>query len=128
MDKQPRCVLLAEPHHGLAEGVRALLATAFEAVVMVADRVSLFEAAGRLAPLLAVVDLGLARPDVASFLVSLRTRNPGLPVLFISVHDERTVAQSAIAAGADGFVVKRDIGTKLLPQVEGLLRSPRCRA
>jgi len=120
--------LLAEPHHGLAEGVRALLATAFEAVVMVADRVSLFEAAGRLAPLLAVVDLGLARPDVASFLVSLRTRNPGLPVLFISVHDERTVAQAAIAAGADGFVVKRDIGTKLLPQVEGLLRSPRCRA
>jgi two-component system secretion response regulator SsrB len=121
-------VLLAEPHHGLAEGVRALLASVADAVVMVADRASLFEAAGRLAPALAVVELGLGKPDVGSFLQGLRARCPGLPVIFISVYDETTVAQSVIAAGADAFVVKRDLGTKLLPQVEGLLRSPRCRA
>ena len=54
---QPRCVLLADAHHGLSEGVRRLLATAFEAIVMVADEVSLFEAAARLRSDLAVVDL-----------------------------------------------------------------------
>ena len=53
---QPRCVLLADAHHGLSEGVRRLLATAFEAIVMVADEVSLFEAAARLRSDLAVVD------------------------------------------------------------------------
>ena len=49
------CVLLADPHHGLSEGVRRLLATTFDAVVMVADEVSLFESAGRLQIDLAVV-------------------------------------------------------------------------
>ena len=32
-----RCVLLADRHHGLTEGVRGLLETSFDAVVMVAD-------------------------------------------------------------------------------------------
>jgi hypothetical protein len=34
------CVLLADPHHAVREGVRGLLATTFKAVVMVADEVS----------------------------------------------------------------------------------------
>ena len=33
-----RCVLLADRHHGLSEGVRGLLETVFEVVVMVAVR------------------------------------------------------------------------------------------
>ena len=119
---------MAEPHCGLADGVRALLATVVEAVVMVADRVSLVEAVERLAPVLAVVELSLAPPDIGGFLRSLRALNPGLPVVFISVHDEATVAQSVIAAGADAFIVKRDIGARLVPEIEALLKSPRCRA
>ena len=49
------CVLLADRHHGLSEGVRSLLETTFKAVVMVADEVSLFESAKRLPVALAVV-------------------------------------------------------------------------
>jgi hypothetical protein len=32
-----KCVLLADRHHGLSEGMRGSLETLFEAVVMVAD-------------------------------------------------------------------------------------------
>jgi len=59
--KRLSCVLLADRHHGLTEGVRGLLATAFGSVVMVADEGSLIEGAGRLQPEVAVVDLSLAR-------------------------------------------------------------------
>ena len=58
-------VLVADPHHGVSEGVRGLLATLFRAVVMVADEISLFESAGRLQCDLAVVDL-LARWQLAA--------------------------------------------------------------
>jgi len=51
------CVLLADRHHGLTEGVRGLLATMFDAVAMVADETSLFESTERLKPTVAVVDV-----------------------------------------------------------------------
>jgi len=54
-EKRLRCVLLADRHHGLSEGVRGLLETAFGTVVMVADEASLLEGANRLWPDAAVV-------------------------------------------------------------------------
>jgi len=59
--KIANCVLLADRHHGLTEGVRGLLETLFHTVVMVADEASLTETAARLQPEVAVVDLSLAR-------------------------------------------------------------------
>ena len=58
MDEQTiNCVLLADRHHGLTEGVRGLLESSFDAVVMVADETSLFQSAEQLQPAVAIVDL-----------------------------------------------------------------------
>lgn len=114
------CVLLADRHHGLAEGVRGLLETMFESVVMVADDASLLASAGRLQPELAVVDLSLGKQGDLRWLRALRARCPQLPVIALSVHDEATVRTAAIAAGADDVVLKRAIATDLLPAAERL--------
>jgi two-component system secretion response regulator SsrB len=116
-----KCVLLADRHHGLTEGVRGLLETVFEAVVMVADENSLFESAGRLQPTLAVVDLSLAHGDSLRWLQRLRARCPGLKILVLSVHDEPSVRRAVLEAGAEGFVLKRAIATELLPAVDAAL-------
>lgn len=116
-----KCVLLADRHHGLTDGVRGLLETMFEAVVMVADEPSLFETATRLQPTLAVVDLSLARSDNLGALHRLRARCPGLKILVLSVHDEPSVRQAVMGAGADGFVIKRALATELLPAVDAVL-------
>ena len=117
-DKPPSCVLLADRHHGLAEGVRGLLETAFGTVVMVADEASLLEAADRLQPDVAVVDLSLARDSGLGWLQALRQRCPDLKVIVLSVHDEQGVRRAAMEAGADAFVLKRAIATDLLAAVE----------
>lgn len=117
-DEQLSCVLLADRHSGLTEGVRGLLETAFGTVVMVADEASLLEGASRLRPDVAVVDLSLAAVSGLGWLRELRRRCPGLKVIVISVHDEETVRQAAMDAGADAFVLKRAIATDLLPAVE----------
>lgn len=117
----PKCVLLADRHHGLTEGVRGLLETTFDSVVMVADEASLFDAAARLCPQLAVVDLGLHRGSGLDWLQRLRRVSPGLKVILISVHDEPSVRAEALAAGADGFLPKRLIATDLLPMVDAVL-------
>jgi two-component system secretion response regulator SsrB len=119
-----KCVLLADRHHGLTEGVRSLLETMFNAVVMVADETSLAESAARLQPEVAVVDLSLARECGLHWLKQLHERCPGLKLVVLSVHDEPSVRQAALEAGALGFVLKRAIATDLLPTVEAVLGGP----
>jgi DNA-binding NarL/FixJ family response regulator len=117
-EKPLSCVLLADRHHGLTEGVRGLLETAFGTVVMVADETSLLEAANRLRPDVAIVDLSLARDNGLGWLRAVRQRCPNLKVIVLSVHDEQCVRRAAMEAGADAFVLKRAIATDLLPAVE----------
>ena len=112
------CVLLADRHHGLTEGVRGLLETAFGSVVMVADEASLLDGAARLQPEVAIVDLSLARDNGLGWLRELRQRCPDIKVIVLSVHDEQSVRSAAIEAGADAFVLKRTIATDLLPAVD----------
>ena len=117
-EKRLSCVLLADRHHGLTEGVRGLLETAFGSVVMVADEASLLDGAARLQPEVAIVDLSLARDNGLGWLRELRQRCPDIKVIVLSVHDEQSVRSAAIEAGADAFVLKRTIATDLLPAVD----------
>lgn len=119
------CVLLGERHYDLSQGVRGLLETTFSAVFMVADEPSLTEGAARLQPTLVVVDLGLAGGDLPRLLHKLREHAPTAKVLLLSVHDEDNVVSEALAAGADGLVLKREIATELLAAVDALLAGKR---
>lgn len=123
--RTPNCVLLADRHHRLSEGVRGLLETAFSKVFMVADQASLMEGAERLAPALVVVDVSLAQGNVSSLLHSIHDRAPAAKLLLLSVHDEPAVIDAAFAAGADGLVLKREIATDLMPAVDAVLAGGR---
>lgn len=111
------CVLLADRHHGLTERVRMLLESAFGSVAMVADASSLIEVADRLHPDVVVVDLALASHGDLGWLRAMRLRSPGLKVVALTVHDEETVRQAALRAGANAVVLKRAMATDLLPAV-----------
>jgi DNA-binding NarL/FixJ family response regulator len=124
-ERAASCVLLADRHHGLSEGVRGLLDTVFGTVFMVAGESSLIDGASRLRPAVVVVDLSIAGGDALGLLRRLRASAPDAKVLLLSVHDEPTVAESAISAGADGVVLKRSIATDLLPAVEAVLAKQR---
>lgn len=119
------CVLLGERHHDLSEGVRGLLETTFGAVFVVADEASLIEGAARLQPTLVVVDLALAAGDLPCLLDTLRKNAPSAKVLLLSVHDDGALVRDAMAAGADGLVLKRAIAAELLAAIDALLAGKR---
>jgi len=121
-EKTFKCVLLADRHHGLSEGLRGLLETTFETVVMVANETSLLTTATRLRPEAAVVDLSLAHCHDLQWLRSLRQSCPDLTLIVLSVHDEACVRQAALDIGADGFVLKRAVATDLLPAIDAALQ------
>ena len=102
-----------------------LLATRFDAVVMVADACSLIETAERVRPALLMVDLLLAKKNIAGLVSRLREISPGSRVIVVSVHAEPAVAQAVIEGGADGFLVKCALGSELIPAVDAVLRGER---
>ena len=121
----PRCVLLADRHHGLIEGIHGLLETTFATVVMVTDENSLMESANRMQPALVVADLSLGGSSDFGWLGLLLRQSPASKIIVLSVHDEPTVVQSAMEAGASGFVLKRTIATDLLTAVDAVLAGER---
>jgi DNA-binding NarL/FixJ family response regulator len=119
--KEIRCAILADRHLGLAERVRDILETEFEAVVMVGDEVSLFESARQLDVAVAVVDLSLPHSDGMGLIRRIRSRFPQLKLIALSVHPEKHVKLAAIAAEANGYVLKGSIATDLLPTIDAVL-------
>jgi len=121
-DRATRCVLLADRHHGLIEGVRGLLETAFGTVFMVGDEASLIDGVERLEPSVAVVDLALAGGNWLQLLRKLREGSPASKLIVLSLYDELSVVRAAMGAGADGFVLKRAIATEMLDAIAAVLR------
>jgi DNA-binding NarL/FixJ family response regulator len=115
------CVLLADRHHDLAEGVRDLLGSAFACVFTVGDAASLLEGTERLKPRVVIVDLQFAQGDLAAVLADIVQRSPGSKIVVLTVHDEPSVARAALRAGAHGVVVKRSIATDLLAAIDEVL-------
>ena len=120
-EKKHGRVLIADSHLEMLEGIRGLLETMFEAVVMVADQSSLLEAAERLQPDLVVVDLSLAASRGVNVVRRVKDHVPGVKVHVLSVHDEPAAVREVMAAGAAGYVLKRTAATDLIPAVEAAL-------
>lgn len=116
-------VVLADRHSPMLEGVRSLLEGRFQAVVMVADEASLFQAIQGLQPACVIVDVSFPLSDrSAGNVVSLlHELAPDLKLIALSVHDERAVAQRVLELGALGFIVKGSAVTDLLPAIEAVM-------
>lgn len=64
-------------------------------------------------PDLVLADLSLPGMNGLDLIERLTTRYPGLPVLVISGHDENVYVERALAAGARGYLDKKELGLKL---------------
>lgn len=114
-------VILADRHQDMLEGIRGLLETAFDTVLMVADIHSLINTAMKLDVDLAVVDLSLPVLNCDNIARQLKNLFPDLKLIVLSIHDEPTVLKEMLAAGAEGFVLKRSAATDLIPAVHAVI-------
>ena len=118
---RPR-VVLADDHPQTRALLRGLLETEFDVVNAVADGEALVEAAGLLAPDVVVTDIGMPKMDGISAASQILRRNPKIRVVFVSVHNERGVVKSGLAAGGLGYVLKLAAGDDLVPAVLAALQ------
>jgi DNA-binding NarL/FixJ family response regulator len=110
-------VILADRHPSMLEGIRRMLETEAESVLMVADEPSLMRALERTLPDLVIADLSFPIVGGGNVVRLLKKHHHDIRVIIVSVHDERAVANEVIEAGAEGFVLKRRTAIDLLPAI-----------
>ena len=114
-------ILIADAHPTMLAGVRVLLKGLFHVIFMVADEHSLADAIATNQPDLVLVDLSMPVSSGENVARLLHRLNPELRFIVLSVHDEKTVVDECLSAGASGFVLKRTAVTDLIPAVEAVL-------
>ena len=73
------------------------------------------------APDLAVVDIAMEGMDGIELTRRLKAQCPGLRVLIVSMHDDSYYVEAALAAGADGYVLKENADELMTKAVDELL-------
>jgi DNA-binding NarL/FixJ family response regulator len=85
------------------------------------DAQAAIHAIAELHPDILILDISLNGPDGLDVLKNIRTFNPDLPVLILSMHDEAIYAERALRARANGYIMKQEATEKVLVAVRRIL-------
>lgn len=113
-------VVLAEDHLPVAEQIRAVLDESFDVLAVVGHGEALLKAVRRLRPDVVVTDISMPGMDGMQAARVLLAERPELPVVFITVHDDPTLARAALAIGK-AYVLKASAGDELPDAVRSAL-------
>ena len=115
-------VILADEHPNMLGGIRRLLEDEVETVLMVADEISLTHALENFNPDVVVADLSLPISTKTNIAWVLKKKFPKIKVIILSIHDEKSVVDDMMAAGVEGFVLKRRAVIDLIPAIREVLQ------
>jgi len=114
-------VLLADDHRLVAEGLKRVLTTEFDLVGVVEDGHALIAATKTLRPDVIVSDITMPNLSGIEALEELKKIDPGVRMIFLTMHRDVIYARRALAAGAYGFVLKHSAPEELIMAVRAAL-------
>ncbi len=117
-------VLLAEDHHLVRQGLRALLEREpdIEIVGEAADGLEALRLIKDIRPDIVVMDITMPGLNGLEVLRRVRQRLPEVRVLMLSVHEGGEYILRALQAGASGYLLKRSLGAELLLAIRAAQR------
>ena len=119
-------VVIADDHRLVRQGISALLAGA-EGIQVVGEAENGREAvalAEQLEPDVLILDISMPQLNGIEALQALSAPDRP-PVLFLSMHGDRSLVRRALAAGADGYVLKRAASAELVPAIRNVFAGNR---
>ena len=117
-------ILLVDDHPIFRRGLAALLEPECDMVVC-AEAVSARDAliaVKEAKPDLAIIDVSLSGSHGIDLIKDLKVYHPDLLVIILSMHDEMLYAESALRAGAKGYITKSAPPEYLLAAIRAVLR------
>jgi DNA-binding NarL/FixJ family response regulator len=119
-----RKVLIVDDHAVFREGLVRILSAEKDLTVCgeVEDAAAALQKIAQTKPDLAIIDVSLEGTSGIDLTKQLRGRYPDLRILVLSMHKESLHAERALRAGANGYIMKREGGKKLLGAIRHVLR------
>ena len=118
-------ILLADDHDAVVRGTWRLLEGEFDVRGAVTDGSLLVETAAHFEADVIVLDVGLPELTGIEAARELRQRGCRSALVFLSIHQERSILDAALEAGATGYVFKTRAGEDLVPAVRAAARGER---
>ena len=75
----------------------------------------------KLKPEVAIVDISLKSGSGIELIKSLKSLQPRVAVIVLSMHDENLYAERALRAGARGYIMKRETAKKVIAAIRQVL-------
>ena len=72
-------------------------------------------------PELAIVDINLGKENGMDFIPWLKSQDPGIVVLVLSMYDERYYSERILRLGARGYIMKDEAGNKVLDAIKTVM-------
>lgn len=117
-------IFLIDDHPAVLQGLKLLLSQESHIVCGGAkNRIETFERIGSSGADIALLDLSLGEESGLELIAGLREL--GIAVLVYSMHEDSDTIEKAFAAGANGYVSKREVSEVLLTAVSDLLAGRR---
>ena len=117
-------VVVADDHHLVRQGIRALLekASDIEVVGEAADGQAALELVERLSPDVLLVDIAMPRMDGLQAVDRVRTLHRATRTVILSMHSDETLVRQALREGASGYLLKCSVVEELLLAVRAASR------
>lgn len=114
--------LVADDHEVLRRGLKQIL-EAHPGWAVVGEALmgrEAVEKAERLKPDVLILDISMPELNGVEVTRRLRTLVPGLQIVILTQHDSPQLAEAALAAGAQGYLLKSDAARDLVTAVESV--------
>jgi DNA-binding NarL/FixJ family response regulator len=119
--KLPRAIL-ADDHKLLAEAFRKLLEPHCEIVATVSDGRALLDAAATLKPDIILLDIGMPLLNGLEAGRQLKSKMPGVKVIFLTMQEDPDLAIEAMRSGASGYLLKTSAPSELIQAIQEALK------
>jgi DNA-binding NarL/FixJ family response regulator len=117
-------VLIVEDHPIFRMGLKELINQDSELVVCgeADDVTGARKAIGELEPDIVIVDLSLRNSNGMDLIRELCCRGKQIPVVVLSMHDEKIHAQRCLQAGARGYIMKQEASSSVVTVIHRVLQ------
>ena len=120
---RPARVLIVDDHPMMLEGLSALLSSQSD-MVKCGEATNINDALAQVhkaSPDVAVVDISLNGESGLELIRQIKSANPSLPILVLSMYDDGLYAERALEAGAMGYLNKQAVGKYIVVAIRRVL-------